>query len=128
MRPKVRRDRDQEIRPFIFHADVTYSFPQKVSIDGNKTWHANYLNCDFAVEYFLPKGFNLMVEANAFFQGDTKEDGARIPNSNEKYLKICPAIGWSCDNFQVLLGYQRVIMGTNTDANDSAALTYVYTV
>ena len=117
----------KKLRPFIFHADATYSFPQRVRIDGIKTWYANYLNCDLAVEYFLPKGFNLMMEANAFFQGDIKEDGVRIPNSNVKYLKISPALGWSCDKFQILLGYQRVVMGTNTDANDSVALTFVYT-
>jgi hypothetical protein len=68
-----------------------------------------------------------MVEANAFFQGDIKEDVARIPNSNEKYFKICPAVGWSCYNFQVILGYQTVVMGTNTDPNDSVALTCVNT-
>jgi hypothetical protein len=117
----------KKLKPFIFHADVIYSFPQRVRINGIKTWYANYLNCDFAVEYFLSKGFNLMVEANAFFQGDIKEDGVRIPNSNVKYLIISPAIGWSCDKFQILLGYQRVVMGTNTDANDSVAITCVYT-
>lgn len=117
----------KKLKPFIFHADVTYSFPQRVRINGVKTWYANYLNCDLAVEYFLPKGFNLMMEANAFFQGDIKEDGITTPNSNAKYLKISPAIGWSCDKFQILLGYQRVVMGTNTDANDSVALTCVYT-
>ncbi len=117
----------KKLKPFIFHADVTYSFPQRVRINGVKTWYANYLNCDLAVEYFLPWGFNLMVEANAFFQGDMKEDGERIPGSNVKYLIISPAIGWACDKFQILLGYQRVVMGTNTDANDSVALTCVYT-
>jgi hypothetical protein len=117
----------KKLKPFIFHADITYSFPQRVRINGVKTWYANYLTCDFAVEYFLPKGFNLMMEANAFFQGDIKEDGVRIPNSAVKYLIIAPAIGWSCDKLQILLGYQRVVMGTNTDANDSVALTCVYT-
>jgi len=117
----------KKLKPFIFHADATYSFPQRVRINGVKTWYANYLNCDFAVEYFLPKGFNLMVEANAFFQGDIKEDGVRIPNSNVKYLIISPALGWSCDKFQILVGYQRIVIGTNTDANDSVALTCVYT-
>jgi len=117
----------KKLKPFIFHADVTYSFPQRVRINGVKTWYANYLNFDFAVEYFLPKGFNLMVEANAFFQGDIKEDGVRIPNSNVNYLIISPALGWACDKFQILVGYQRVVMSTNTDANDSVAITCVYT-
>jgi hypothetical protein len=117
----------KKIKPFIIHADVTYSFPQWVRINAVKTWYANYLNCDLAVEYFLSKGFNLMVEANAFFQGDIKEDGVRIPNSNMKYLRISSAIGWSCDKLQILAGYQRVVMGTNTDATDSFTLTGVYT-
>jgi hypothetical protein len=117
----------KKLKPFILHADVTYSFPQGVRINGAETWYANYLNCDLAVEYFLPKGFNLMVEANAFFQGDIKEDGVRIPNSNLKYLIITPAIGWSCDKFQILVGYQRVVMGANADANDSVVLSGVYT-
>jgi hypothetical protein len=117
----------KKIKPFILHADITYSFPQRVRINGVKTWYANYLNCDLAVEYFLPMGFNLMMEANAFFQGDIKEDGVRIPHSNVQYLIISPALGWSCDKLQILLGYQRTVMGTNTDANDSVALTFVYT-
>ncbi len=117
----------KKLKPFIFRADVIYSFPRRARVNGIKTWYANYLTCDFAVEYFLPWGFNLMMEANAFFQGDIKEDGVRIPNSNVKYLIISPALGWACDKFQILLGYQRVVMGTNTDANDSVALTCVYT-
>jgi hypothetical protein len=117
----------KKLKPFIFHADIVYSFPQRVRINGIKTWYGNYLNCDLAVEYFLPKGFNLMVEANGFFQGDKKEDGVRIPNSAVKYLIIAPAIGWSCEKLQILLGYQRVVIGTNTDANDSVAITCVYT-
>jgi hypothetical protein len=117
----------KKLKPFIFHADVIYSLPQQVSVDYIKTRYANYLNCDLAVEYFLTKGFNFMVEANAFFQGDIKEDGIRIPNSQVQYLKISPALGWSCDKIQILLGYQRVVMGKNTDATDSVALTFVYT-
>jgi hypothetical protein len=117
----------KKFKPFIFYADVIYSFPQRVRLNGVKTWYANYLTCDVAVEYFFPKGFNLMVEANAFFQGDKKEDGVRIPNSGVRYLIISPALGWACDAFQILLGYQRVVMGTNTDANDSVAITCVYT-
>jgi hypothetical protein len=117
----------KKLRPFIFHTAVTYSFPQRVRINGVKTWYANYLNCDLAAEYFLPWGFNFMVEANAFFQGDIKEDGVRIPNSRIQYLMITPAIGWSCDKLQILLGYQRIVMGRNTDANDSFVLTAVYT-
>lgn len=105
----------KKLKPFIFHADVLYSLPQQVRIDGAKTRYANYLNYDFGLEYFLPRGFNLMFEVNGLLQGDTK------------YLTLAPGIGWSNDKIQTLLAYQRVVVGKNTDANDSVVLTYVYT-
>ena len=117
----------KEVKPFVFHADTVYSFPQKVNIDGTKTQYANYLNLDFGVEYFLPKGFNLMLEANTFFQGEKKADGERIPASDINYLVVTPGIGWSNDKIQTLIGYQRTVLGTGTDANDSVVLTFVYT-
>ncbi len=117
----------KKFKPFIFHADFAYSFPQLVRVDGVKTQYANYLNYDFGVEYFLPKGFNLMLEANNFLQADRWEDGGRIPSTDVKYLTIAPGIGWSNDKIQTLLAYQRVVLGTNTDANDSVVLTCVYT-
>jgi hypothetical protein len=117
----------KKLKPFILHADATYSFPQQVFVDDVKTRYANYLNYDFGVEYFLPKGFNLMFEVNGFLQGDRREDGARLPGSDINYLTIAPGIGWSNDKIQFLLVYQRVVLGTNSDANDSAVLTCVYT-
>ncbi len=117
----------KKIKPFIFHTDATYSFPQQVRVDDVKTRYANYLNYDFGVEYFLPKGFNLMFEVNGFLQGDKKQGGERTPTSDINYLTIAPGIGWSNNKFQTLLTYQRVAAGTNTDANDSVVLTCVYT-
>lgn len=117
----------KKLKPFILHADAVYSFPQRASVDGVRTRYANYLNYDFGAEYFLPKGFNLMFEINGFWQGDKKEDGARVPASDINYLTLSPGIGWSNQRIQVLLAYQRVVTGTNTDANDSAVLTCVYT-
>ncbi|PIQ89166.1 MAG: hypothetical protein COV72_04475, partial [Candidatus Omnitrophica bacterium CG11_big_fil_rev_8_21_14_0_20_42_13] len=117
----------KKIKPFIFHADAIYSFSQKVRVDGVKTRYANYLNYDFGLEYFLPKGLNLMLEANGFLQGDKKEDGAKISASDINYFMASPGIGWSNDKFQTLLSYQRAAMGTNTDANDTIVLTCVYT-
>jgi len=117
----------KKAKPFIFHADFLYSFSQRVKIDDVNTRYDNYLNYDFGVEYFLPKGFNLMFEANGFLQGDRKEEGEKIPNSDIKYLTVSPGIGWSCDKIQTLLSYQRVVAGTNTDANDSIIFTCVYT-
>lgn len=117
----------KKLKPFIFHADFSYNFPQKVRVDGVKTRYNKYLNYDVGLEYFLPKGFNLMLEANGFLQGDRWEDGGRLPSSDIRYLTVAPGIGWSCDKFQALLAYQRVVLGTNADANDSAVLTCVYT-
>ena len=56
----------KKIKPFWLHADAIYSFPQKVRVDGVSTRYANYLNYDFAVEYFLPKGFNLLIRGKWF--------------------------------------------------------------
>lgn len=117
----------KKLKPFIFHADAIYGFPQKVMVDGVKTIYGKYLNYDVGVEYFLPKGFNLMLEANGFLQGDKWQDGERQPSTDIRYLTISPGIGWSCDKLQTLLAYQRIVTGTNTDANDSVALTFVYT-
>jgi hypothetical protein len=117
----------KKLKPFIFHADAVFSFPQKVMIDGVKTKYASYSNYDFGVEYFLPKGFNLMLESNGYLQGDIWQDGQRTASTAVNYLTISPGIGWSSDRMQLLLAYQRVVLGSNTDANDSMVLTGVYT-
>jgi hypothetical protein len=117
----------KRLKPFIFHVDAVFSFPQKVMIDKVKTRYSNYANYDFGVEYFLPKGFNLMLEANGYLQGDTWQNGARSSGTATQYLNICPGIGWSNDKIQTLLAYQRTLIGKNTDANDSVILTCVYT-
>ena len=116
----------KKFEPFIFHADAIYNFPQQVRVDGINTRYANYFNCDFGVEYFLPKGFNLMFETNLLLQGDKRSSGGKIPDSGVNSFTIAPGIGWSNDKIQILLAYQRVMAGTNTDANDSAILTFVY--
>lgn len=95
--------------------------------DGLKTIYGKYQNYDVGVEYFLPKGFNLMLEANGFLQGDKWRNGERTPSTDIRYLTIAPGLGWSCDKIQILLAYQRVVIGTNTDVNDSVVLTGVYT-
>jgi hypothetical protein len=117
----------KKIKPFILHADAIYSFPQEVKVDGTETKYAEYLNYDFGAEYFLPKGFNLMLEVNGFLQGDKKENTSHTPDSDVRCLTMSAGIGWSCDKIQALLAYQRTISGANTDANDSVAITAVYT-
>lgn len=117
----------KHIKPLILHADAVYSFSLPVEVNDVKTRYGNYLNLDLGVEYFLPKGFNLMLETNGFIQGDVKQNGTKTADSAINYLMVAPGIGWSNDKIQLLLAYQRVVLGTNTDANDSAILTCVYT-
>ena len=117
----------KRVKPFIIHADLIYSFPIERKIDGSKIQYARYLSYDFGLEYFLPRGFNLLLELNGFLQGDQKENGAKIPASDSGSLAIACGIGWSGDKIQALLAYQRALTGTNTEANDSAVLTFAYT-
>lgn len=116
----------KKFKPFLFHADAIYSFPQKVKVDQVKTIYGRYLNYDFGVEYFLDKGFNLMLEFNGFLQGDKKENGSKTASSDVNSLTVTPGIGWSNKKIQTLLAYQRTLIGTNTDANDSVVFTFVY--
>ena len=125
--PGVGINLTKKLKPFIVHADAIMSFPQAVRIDGTKTQYGNYLNYDAAVEYFLPKGFNLMLEANALYQGNAKLDSEKDPASDMRSLTLSPGIGWSNDRIQTLVAYQRTVSGRNTDANDSIVATFVYT-
>lgn len=117
----------KKLKPFILHADLIYTLPILTRVDGVKTRYGNYINYDLGVEYFLPHGFNLIVECNGFIQGDRKEDGEFVPASDVGFLNIAPGIGWSCDKIQTLLAYQRTLAGTNADVNDSVIFTFVYT-
>jgi hypothetical protein len=117
----------KKFKPFIIHADAIFAFPQQVKVDGVKTRYASYINYDLGLEYFLPKGFNLMFEANGYVQADSRQDGSRTPSTSSSYLTISPGIGWSCQAVQFLLAYQRVVCGVNVDATDSVVLTAIYT-
>lgn len=117
----------KRLKPFILHGDVIAGFPREVSVNGVKTRYANYLNCDAAVEYFIPGGFSLMVELNGFAQGDQEEDGEEVPDTGSSSLILSPGIGWASDRVQALLAYQRTLSGTNADANDSVMFTFIYT-
>lgn len=116
----------KKLQPLIIHADAIYSLPTARTIDAVKTRYANYVNYDFGCEYFLPKGFNLMLEFNGFWQGDKKEDDETVPGSDINYVAIAPGIGYSNKKIQTLLAYQRTLAGTNADANDSVIFTLVY--
>lgn len=117
----------KKLKPFVLHADAIYSFPLQARVDGIKTRYGNYFNCDIGAEYFLPKGFNLMFETNLLLQADRRSGGRKISDSCVNSFTIAPGIGWSNEKIQTLLAYQRVMAGTNTDANDSVVCTFVYT-
>ena len=117
----------KKLKPFKVYADLIANFPQQVRVNGYKTQYGNYLNCDAAVEYFLPKGFNLIIEVNGLSQKDKKVNGEMIPSSDAGSLTLASGIGWSNNRIQALIAYQRTLLGTNVDANDSIVATFVYT-
>ncbi|HOW35377.1 MAG TPA: transporter [Candidatus Omnitrophota bacterium] len=116
----------KRIKPFILHADAIYSIPTTRKVDGVKTLNGKYVTADVGVEYFFFKNFNLMLEGNFFSQGDIRADGELTPASDSASVVISPGIGWSNEKIQCLLAYQRVVLGTNTNANDSVLATFVY--
>jgi len=116
----------KRLKPFVFHADAVYSIPTTRKIDGIKTLNGRYVAADIGLEYFFLKNFNLMLEGNFFSQGDTREAGELTPASDSASVVVSPGLGWSNEKIQCLLAYQRVILGTNTDVNDSVVATFVY--
>lgn len=117
----------KRVKPFIFHADAVYNLPFETRVDGVKTKYANYFNYDVGIEYFLPKGFNLLLEVNGCMQGDRKDDGESMPDTDSRVLMLGLGVGWSCDVIQALVEYQRVIAGSNYDVTDGVLVTFVYT-
>lgn len=116
----------KKLKPFVLHADFIYTLPILTKVDGVKTKYGDYVNYDFAVEYILPRGFNMVIEANGFIQGDRKANNNFVPASDAQYLNIASGVGWSCHKIQTLLAYQRTVAGTNVDVNDSVIFTFVY--
>ena len=117
----------KKLKPFVAHADFIYGVPQERKIDTVKTRYGRYLNYDFGIEYFMAAGVNLSFELNGFLQADKKQNREKIPATDTAYLNLSPGIGWSNQKIQTLLGYQRILSGTNTDANDAVVFTCVYT-
>jgi hypothetical protein len=117
----------KKVKPFITHADAVYSIPQEVTVNGVSTTYAPYFNYDFGVEYFLPSGFNLLLEANGLLQNNRIEAGSGVSASRTSYLMLTPGIGWSNETIQTLFGYQRTVTGINANAYDTFVLTCVVT-
>ena len=117
----------KKIKPLILHADFIYNLPAITRVNSIKTKYGDYVNYDFAVEWILPKGFNLLFETNFYQQGDQRDDGEYMSDTNANFVQLVPGIGWSCEKFKVLFCYQRTIAGKNTNVNDSFACTLIYT-
>jgi len=124
--PGIGINLSKKLRPFMVYADLIGSFPQSVDINGNRTHYSNYINGDAAIEYFLPKGFNVMMELNNLSQGDKRVNGAMVPDSNVRSLSLAPGVGWSNDRIQMLIEYQRTMWGVNQFASDTMAITFTY--
>lgn len=118
----------KNIHPFKIHANAILSVPLETTVDGTKTEYGSYFNGNIAAEYFLPRGFNVLVECNNYIQGKTKADGESIPESNSDYYAWVIGFGWSNENFQTLLAWQESFKGTNTTASDLLVLTFTYTL
>jgi hypothetical protein len=114
----------KKMKPFVFYADAIYNFPIARSVNDVNTKYGFYTNYDASVEYFLPKGFSLMLEINGLWQGDRRGNGALVPGSDQYSLVLGTGIGWSCKRVQTLLAYQRTLAGTNVDVNDSLVFTF----
>ncbi len=117
----------KKLKPFIVHADATCSFPITTRVDGVRTRYAPYWTYDFGAEYFLPKGFNVVLEFNGIIQGDTRKHGEPVPSTAMDQFIMSPGLGWACERVQTLIAYQRMFYGKNSDATDSLAMTCVVT-
>lgn len=114
------------LRPFMLHAEAIYNIPLERTIDGIETRFGNYLNYDTGFEYFLPQGWNLLVELNGMVQGKTKLAGGTISGTDSSVLAGAAGAGWSNDTVQMLAAWLRTLTGKNTDAVDSVVFTVVY--
>ncbi|HOW28235.1 MAG TPA: transporter [Elusimicrobiota bacterium] len=116
-----------KVRPFLLHADASYSQPHRVRVDGVLTRYADYVNYDVGLEYFLPKGLNVMLELNGLEQGDVREDGRRVEGTALRSVSMGPGLGWSNEDLQTLLSYQRTVAGKNVEASEGLYFTCLYT-
>ena len=68
-----------------------------------------------------------MSELNWNTQGDKKLDGDWTPDTGKSSLIWGIGIGYSEKDWQMLVGYQRTLLGENVDANDTIAATIIAT-
>lgn len=110
------------IKPVLWHLDLLYTnSPSPVRIDGIKTKFDDTYAVNGAFEWIFYKKLNLMSELLWQSQGNRKEDGNYAPSSGKSSLIWAAGIGYSEKYWQMLVGYQRTLLGENVVANDTIA-------
>lgn len=114
------------IKPVLWHLDLLYTnIPSPVRIDGVKTHYSDIFIVNAAFEWIFYKKLNLLGELLWQTQGDAKLDGNRTPSTAQSSLIFSTGIGYSEKDWQLLVGYQRTLIGANVDANDTVAATVI---
>lgn len=114
------------IKPVVWHLDLLYTnIPSPVRIDGVKTQYSDIYTVNGAFEWIFYKKLNLLGELLWQTQGDTKLDGDWTPSTSKSSLIMSIGIGYSEKNWQMLVGYQRTLLGENVYANDTVAGTVI---
>jgi len=108
------------LSPFYLHLDYILSWPQKTTVDGQNIQYGNYHNLDFGLEYVLTKNFNALVEVNFYRQESTRDN----PESYSQKLGL--GVGYSQEEYQLLLGYLIDLSGKNIEQERTLAATLVY--
>jgi len=112
----------------VFHLDLLLTnVPSSVRIDGVKAQFSNTYIVNGALEWIFYKDFNILGELLWQTQGDMKLDGDRAPETGKSSLIFSTGIGYSQKDWQMLVGYQRTLAGTNVVANDTVAVTIMAT-
>lgn len=110
----------------VFHLDLLLTnAPSPVRINGVKTEFSNTYTVNGAFEWIFYRNFNLLGELLWQTQGERKLDGDREPDTSYGSLIFSTGIGYSWQNWQMLIGYQRTLTGNNVYANDTVAGTVI---
>ncbi len=121
-------DFTKAVKPVVLHADVWYTWPVANRIDGEHVRYGDILNWNLALEIpFCKERLAYMVEFSGTHQANRRVNGRAIGGSNVNSILFGTGLEIIFrDNLQLLLGYQRTLWGTNTDAIDAIAATLVW--
>ena len=116
------------IKPFLLHADIWYTWPIATRVDDVHTRYGDIINWNVAVEIpFWRERLAYMLEFNGIHQANSRLSGAEISRSRVDQVIFGTGLEFIFkDNIQLLLGYQRMIWGTNTPATDTIGATLVW--